>query len=227
MRTARLTYLVVLALILGIAESVGSAQAERIENDLMLPRPWPNPVGHTQDRTVKHAMFKAVQIGNLNVRFEETRLSEVIAAVGSGEIERAGDAAGSYYWLCFRFQKDGRTKQLGIFSDGEMGGPEHDVTDIVLSDRIVESNQQCPLLAGDRAYVVSENGLGLGSSEKDFLNRFGQPGGYNSGRTSWVFVWKIGGHGQLGPGSTAQWVHAKFNDDKAIEIIFGQTSTAD
>ena len=148
---------------------------------------------------MKQAKFKGLQISNLTVRFEEARLSNVIAAIGNGVVEHAGDTAGSYYWVCYRFRRDGRIKQLGIFSDDEMGGDEHFVTDVVLSDRMIESDQKCPLLQDDKADVIIDNGLGLGSSEKDFLKRFGQAGGYNNGRTSWVFVWKTGRHGQFGP----------------------------
>ena len=91
----------------------------------------PPPVDeHALERvgpTVVKRLATDFSLGAFAGRFEETRLGAVREAVGKGTIQHQGDAGASIYWLCYRRAQH----RLWVVSHGEMGGPDHLVTEIV------------------------------------------------------------------------------------------------
>ena len=83
-------------------------------------------------------------LGAFAGRFEETRLGAVRDAVGEGTIQHQGDAGDSIYWLCYRRAQH----RLWVVSNGEMGGPDHRVTEIVeeLAEKDTEASTDCAIV---------------------------------------------------------------------------------
>lgn len=83
--------------------------------------------------TLSKPIFSNVKIGDFTIDPEFTTLKEVLGQLG-GTIEHKGDAGESVYWLCYT-QKESADKSstLWVMSDGEMGGPEHEITAIAVT----------------------------------------------------------------------------------------------
>ncbi len=181
--------------------------------------PWSDPSVPAKPVEVKQPMFQSVSLGSVLIIFEKTTLAEVRAKLGAGEVQHQGDAAGSYYWLCYRLA-DGSA--LGIFSNGEMGGPDHAVTDIEHRAEAGEKGALCPLLQ-TTSTVASDTGLGLGAAEAAFVKRLGPPGGRAADRASWLF--DRSGKGRGGEWTTDQWIDVQFRGGCAAVIVFGQETS--
>jgi hypothetical protein len=105
-------------------------------------------------------------MGKLTVKFEQTPLSEVLGAVKSGFIQHQGDAAESVYWLCYTALTDSYNARIWIEASGEMGGPDHQVTNIAVQ-RITNSRplSDCPTLPKQFQSLSFNNGVWLGAPE--------------------------------------------------------------
>ena len=69
-------------------------------------------------------------LGAFRIQFEKTTLREVQQAASSGSIAQQGDAAGHILWICYTAVHGGAKERIWIISHGEMGGPDHAVTEI-------------------------------------------------------------------------------------------------
>lgn len=105
-------------------------------------------------------------MGTLKVQLEQTTLSEVLRTVGSGSINHRGDAAGSIYWLCYTGLTDGTNLRVWIEASGEMGGPEHQVTNIAVRTVVDTAPvSDCPALSERFEKMSFNNGIWLGASQ--------------------------------------------------------------
>jgi len=73
---------------------------------------------------------KGLTLGSFRIEFEKTTLTEVRTAASGGTVAQRGDAAEHILWLCYTSERPGAKERLWIISSGEMGGSEHDVTEI-------------------------------------------------------------------------------------------------
>src|SRR3954462_13249252 len=94
--------------------------------------------------TVVRSLATRFSLGAFVGRFEETPLGAVCEAVGEGTIQHQGDAGGSIYWLCYRRAQH----RLWVMSSGEMGGPDHRVTEIVeeLTEKDTDTSTDCAII---------------------------------------------------------------------------------
>jgi hypothetical protein len=145
-------------------------------NDCSAQTPPPPVDEHAFERvppTVAKRLATRFSLGAFAGRFEETPLAAVREAVGEGIIQHQGDAGGSIYWLCY-----GRAQhRLWVVSSGEMGGPDHRVTEIVqeLTEKDTDTSTDCaiipekfsPLVFRRQAafrYVASGGNHGVGTA---------------------------------------------------------------
>ncbi|WP_032940783.1 hypothetical protein [Citrobacter youngae] len=89
-----------------------------------------------------------VMLGNYFPRFEDTTLSQVQQAIGvNSGIAHQGDAGGSIYWLCYTIPVKHGGQHLWLIASGEMGGLEHDITEVtVQSANGTAPTSDCPAL---------------------------------------------------------------------------------
>jgi len=119
---------------------------------------------------------EGLAMGPLRIAYEETTLPEVMSAIKSGSIKHQGDAAASVYWLCYTALNDGGNVRIWIEASGEMGGPEHAVTEVAVQ-RIARGRPppECPALPKLYELLSFNNGVWLGapvgSVEKIFHSR--------------------------------------------------------
>lgn len=217
---------IAIALLMGAVMTAGTQAGIWRDDDLL---PWQAPFARAYAREVADATFRFVAFGKLKIIFEETRLTDVAKAVGAGRIEHQGDAAGSYYWLCYRFEQDGRIAFAGIFANGEMGGTDHKITDVMLTEDAPEPAAQCPLLPQKLTPVALDLGLSLGSDRDDFTDTLGPPGSGTPEEVqesmSWILDNQIHLPQSPEPWWVGQWVGVMFRNDKATTIRFGQTTS--
>jgi hypothetical protein len=200
---------------------VTGAQAGIWGSDKLLP--WPDPAVPAQSRSVMHPVFKSVELGAFKIKFEKTTLPDIITAIGSGEIKHQGDAAASYYWICYRFNEAGGVGQLGIFVNAEMGGGA--VTDVMFRTQKIEPDENCPFLPREFTPIITDTGLGLSSSYADFVKQLGTPGGQAQGKYSWIFDRESHSQGSPETWITEQWVDAEFHDGKLVAVLFGEETS--
>ncbi len=137
----------------------------------------PPPVDeHALERvpaTVVKRLATRFSLGAFAGRFEETPLSAVRDAVGAGTIQHQGDAAGSIYWLCYRRAQH----RLWVVSHGEMGGPDHLVTDIVeeFTEKDTEASTDYAIIPEKFAPLVFDGKLRLGMSRREVVRALGRP----------------------------------------------------
>jgi hypothetical protein len=108
---------------------------------------------------------EGLAMGPLKIAFEETTLPEVMGAIKSGSIKHQGDAAGSVYWLCYTALNHGHNVvRIWIEASGEMGGPEHAVTEVAVQ-RIANERPppECPVLPKQYEPLSFNNGVWLGA----------------------------------------------------------------
>jgi hypothetical protein len=106
-----------------------------------------------------------IRLGAFKVAWEATQLAEVSAAIGAGSIQHQGDAGESIYWLCYTIAGR-RAQRIWLIADGEMGGPEHLVTNFAADESgDGEASRDCPGLPKKFLPVTLDHGIWIGADE--------------------------------------------------------------
>jgi len=123
--------------------------------------------------TVVKRLATRFSLGPFKGRFEETRLGAVREALGEGTIQHQGDAGGSIYWLCYRRAQH----RLWVVSSGEIGGPDHLVTEIVeeLAEQDAGASTDCAIIPEKFSPVIFDSKLHLGMSRQKVITALGPP----------------------------------------------------
>ncbi len=118
-----------------------------------------------------------LRLGTYRVTLEKTTLSKVVAEIGKGEIEQQGDGGESIYWLCYTASKASNPYRVWIIASGEMGGPEHFVTEVIAQTIDVKggSSTGCPELPARFRRANINNGVWLGTNTQQLKSGFGNP----------------------------------------------------
>lgn len=168
--------------------------------------------------TVGQRLATRFSLGAFAGRFEETSLGAVRDAVGAGTIQHQGDAGASLYWLCYRHAR----QRLWVVSGGEVGGPDHLVTEIV--DEPAENDSgtspDCPTIPDSFATLVFDDKLRLGASRSEVVAALGSP----SKSDAALMVFSHEGKLASGFDETA-WLILRFREDKLVSIRGGKTTT--
>ncbi|PIT02784.1 hypothetical protein TSA1_20020 [Bradyrhizobium nitroreducens] len=168
--------------------------------------------------TVAKRLAIRFSLGAFAGRFEETPLGAVRKAVGAGTIQHQGDAGDSIYWLCYRRAQH----RLWVVSSGEMGGPDHRVTEIVeeLTEKDAETPTDCAVIPEKFAPVVFDGKLHLGMSRSEVVTALGPP----SKSEAAGMVYSHDGKLANGFDETA-WLILRFREDKLVSMRGGKTTT--
>lgn len=181
-----------------------------------------------------HASWRAgakpsdgLSMGTLKVQLEQTTLSEVLRTVGSGAIDHQGDAAENIYWLCYTGLTDGRNLRVWIEASGEMGGPEHRVTNIAV--RTVAGTDpvsDCPALSEIFEKMSFNNGIWLGASQAAVQQAL-PLGLLHIGKQAFVgYQGKVANDGQCNGGyDVLNSFYLTFRDGVVVAIDAGQVTS--
>ena len=167
--------------------------------------------------TVVKRLATRFSLGAFAGRFEETQLGAVREAVGEGTIQHQGDAGGSIYWLCYR-----RGQHRLWLSSGEIGGPDHLVTEIVeeLTEKDAETSADCAIIPEKFAPVVFDGKLHLGMSRQEVITALGPPSKSESAQIVYSHAGKLAN----GFDETA-WLILRFREGKLVSMRGGKTTT--
>ena len=168
--------------------------------------------------TVERRMATHFSLGAFAGRFEETRLGAVREAVGDGTIQHQGDAGESVYWLCYRRGQH----RLWVLSNGEMGGPDHLVTEIVEELTVQEAgaSTDCTIIPGKFSPVVLDRKLHLGMSRQEVITALGPASKSEAAQIVYSHEGKLAN----GLDETA-WLILRFRRDKLVYLRAGKTTT--
>ena len=168
--------------------------------------------------TVVKRLATRFSLGAFAGRFEETRLGAVREAVGEGTIQHQGDAGDSIYWLCYRRAQH----RLWVVSSGEMGGPDHLVTEIVeeLTEKDTETSTDCAIIPEKFSPVVFDSKLHLGMSRQEVITALGPPSKSEAAQIVYSHEGKLAD----GCDETA-WLILGFREDKLVSMRGGKTTT--
>jgi hypothetical protein len=172
--------------------------------------------------TVKKRLATRFSLGAFAGRFEETPLGAVRAAVGEGTIQHQGDAAGSIYWLCYRRAQH----RLWVVSSGEMGGPDHRVTEIVeeLTEKDTNTSTgtstDCAIIREKFAPLVFDGKLHLGMSRSEVVTALGPPSKSDAAEMVYSHAGKLA-HGF----DETAWLILRFREDKLVSMRGSKTTT--
>jgi hypothetical protein len=168
--------------------------------------------------TVVKRLATRFSLGAFAGRFEETPLGAVREAVGEGTIQHQGDAGGSIYWLCYRRAQH----RLWVVSSGEMGGPDHLVTEIVeeLTEKDTETSTDCAIIPEKFAPLVFDGKLHLGMSRLEVVTALGPPSKSEAAQ----MVYSHDGKLADGFDETA-WLILRFREEKLVSMRGGKTTT--
>jgi hypothetical protein len=128
----------------------------------------------TWKATLKRKPATSLLMGTFQVRFEETKLDDVLRAASAGKIWSQGDAATSITWLCYTNLSATRVERVWIMS-GEMGGGEY-VTDVraeLLPNG--SATADCPALPDKLKPLSLDNQLWLDVPEGAAVEKLGVP----------------------------------------------------
>ena len=168
--------------------------------------------------TVVKRLATRFSLGTFAGRFEMTKLGAVREAVGEGTIQHNGDAGDSIYWLCYRHARH----RLWIASNGEIGGPEHLVTEIVeeLTEEDTRTSTDCAVIPEKFAPFVLDGKLHLGMSRLEVVTELGPPS--NSEAAQAVYSH----HGKLADGfEETAWLILRFREEKLVSMRGLKTTT--
>ena len=166
--------------------------------------------------TVVKRLATRFSLGAFAGRFEKTTLGAVRKAVGAGTIQHQGDAGGSIHWLCYRRAQH----RLWVVS-GEIGGPDHLVTEIVeeLAEKGAESTD-CATIPEKFAPLVIDGKLHLGMSRLQVVTALGPPSKSDAAQMVYSH------HGKLAHGfEETAWLILRFREEKLVSMRGGKTTT--
>ena len=168
--------------------------------------------------TVVKSLATRFSLGAFAGRFEETPLGAVREAVGEGTIQHQGDAGGSIYWLCYRRAQH----RLWVVSSGEMGGPDHRVTEIVeeLTEKDTGTSTDCAIIPEKFAPLVFDGKLHLGMSRLEVVTALGPPSKSEAAQMVYSHAGKLAD----GFDETA-WLILRFREEKLVSMRGGKTTT--
>jgi hypothetical protein len=124
--------------------------------------PPAEPDDEDWEAPLPHKPSTGLMLGQYKVRFEETRLRDVMLRAG-GYIQQQGDAGENIYWLCYTIADDKLPQRLWIIAHGEMGGPDHDITDVMGLVTADKPTSDCPSLPEKLQPVRLSSGIWLGA----------------------------------------------------------------
>jgi hypothetical protein len=168
--------------------------------------------------TVGKRLATRFSLGAFAGRFEETLLGAVREAVGEGTIQHQGDAGGSIYWLCYRRAQH----RLWVVSSGEIGGPDHLVTEIVeeLTEKDAGASADCAVIPEKFAPVVFDGKLHLGMSRQQVITALGPPSKSEAAQIVYSH------EGKLADGfDETAWLILGFGEGKLVSMRGGKTTT--
>jgi hypothetical protein len=137
--------------------------------------------------------------------------------VGEGTIQHQGDAGGSIYWLCYRRAQH----RLWVVS-GEIGGPDHLVTEIVeeLTEKDAGASTDCAIIPEKFAPLVFDGKLHLGMSRLEVVTALGPPSKSEAAQIVYSHEGKLAN----GFDETA-WFILRFREEKLVSMRGGKTTT--
>ncbi|CAN7260607.1 hypothetical protein LJR220_001155 [Bradyrhizobium sp. LjRoot220] len=168
--------------------------------------------------TAAKGLATRFSLGAFVGRFEETPLGAVREAVGEGTIQHQGDAGGSIYWLCYRRAQH----RLWVVSHGEMGGPDHLVTEIVeeLTEKDTDTSTDCAIIPEKFAPLVFDGKLHLGMSRLEVVTALGPPSKSEAAQIVYYH------EGKLADGfDETAWLILRFREEKLVSMHGGKTTT--
>jgi hypothetical protein len=168
--------------------------------------------------TVVKRLATHFSLGTFAGRFEETRLDAVRKAAGDGTIQHQGDAGGSIYWLCYRRAQH----RLWVVSSGEMGGPDHRVTEIVeeLTEKDAGVAADCAIIPEKFSPVVFDSKMHLVMSRQQVITALGTPSKSEAAQIVYSHAGKLAD----GFDETA-WLILRFREEKLVSMRGGKTTT--
>jgi hypothetical protein len=169
----------------------------------------------------------ALILGKVTVVFEKTTLSDVSIAAGGGAISHDGDAAASEYWLCYTIPSKPVSSTLWVTSNGEMGGPSHEVTSVAIATTPgAESTPECPALPRTMLPVYLSNGLKLGDSVSVLNRVLGEPQRRKRGWREYTFEGKSKDFGVCDGGfDQANWLYVEAPAGAIRSLHAGQVTS--
>jgi hypothetical protein len=208
------------ALLLGIA--VGASHNSFAET----PPPVAPFDAITWKATMKRKPSTGLRMGAFRVRLERTTLDDVRRAASVGDIAHRGDAGESAYWLCYTNLVSPQTERIWVISHGEMGGPEHYVTNI--SAELMPSGSataDCPSLPNFMQSVSLDNHLWLGASEGAAPAKLGAPSYQKGAWQSYDFQGKVLGNCEVGSFDLLAWLLLHIQNGRVNSLQVGQVTS--
>ena len=208
-----------LLLLLAVGTLVASAWAEPPPASPFDSEDWPP--------SLSREPTKGLMLGAFRIQFEKTTLRTVQQAASSGAIAQRGDAAGHILWLCYTASHGGANARIWIISHGEMGGPDHAVTEIVArSLKSPAATTDCPVLPNHLQPVSLDIPAWLGSTDAEFDRSLGSPSHVAGPWRSYDFQTTLPGHDCDGDGyDLGSWLVTQSQRGSVTAIYAGQVSS--
>lgn len=167
--------------------------------------------------TVVKRLATRFSLGAFAGRFDETSLDAISQAVGEGTIQHQGDAGGSIHWLCYRRAQH----RLWVMS-GEIGGPDHLVTEIVeeVTEKDTEASTDCAIIPEKFAPLVLDGKLHVGMSHREVVRVLGPPSKSEAAQMMYSHRGKVA-HGF----DETAWLILGFREDRLVSMRGGKTTT--
>jgi hypothetical protein len=173
-------------LFIAVVTFVASAAAEPPPSDPFESVDWP--------ASMREEPTKGITLGTFRVEFETTTLSEVQHVAKVGAIEQRGDAAEHILWLCYSITRGEGSERIWIISSGEMGGPEHSITEVAAQRRKSgTAPSDCPSLPRGMQPASLDKRVWLGSTEAELEQNFGPPSHSQGAWRSYFFTKDVSG----------------------------------
>jgi hypothetical protein len=151
-----------------------------------------HPDDEDWEAPVSHKPSTGLLLGKYKVRYEETRLRDVMLRAG-GYIQQQGDAGDNIYWLCYTIADGKPSQRLWIIASGEMGGPENDITEVMGQVTAEQPTVDCPSLPKELQPVRLSSGLWLGAPETSPVVRQRKKPGNNGQWRGYYYLGKAPG----------------------------------
>jgi hypothetical protein len=154
--------------------------------------PPAEPEDEDWEAPVDHRPSIGLMLGKYRIRFEETRLGDVLLQAGC-YIQHQGDAGGSIYWLCYTIADGNPPQRLWIISGAEMGGPEQDITGVMGQLTAEKPTADCASLPHQLEPARLSSGIWLGAPATLPITRLRKEPGKNGKWRGYLYTGKAAG----------------------------------
>jgi hypothetical protein len=118
-------------------------------------------------------LVRGLRLGQIQITFENTRWTDLEQRLGPLKMRRQGDGGETQDWTCFTVTTPAGQHQVWL-DGGELQGGEY-ADGVTAQAGAPWPIRECPVVDPGRGAVALDNGVWIGTSKSEVIQRLGRP----------------------------------------------------